>query len=683
MTTRADTARLRRVAVLIMCAVLAATGGGAAVPVAAQPGGDRAGAASGPPPRPADLDPKLDSGLDALARVAASESPSAATEVAGRRGFDIVGSRVRLEIVATRNDRAGVASAVAAAGGVVEAEYADLVQALVPAGSLRALAADSSIRFLRESSRPHPNAVLGEEVASTHANVWQANGYTGAGVKIAVIDSGFTNYQAAQAAGELPAGSQLVAQDFCGGNITAAGGEHGLATAQIVHETAPGAKLYLLCVNSIVTLGQAVDYAISQGVHVISESASWYNLERGDGTGGAGTPHGIATAARNAGVLWVASAGNRQQTHWRGSWSDPDGDDFLSFSGADETLATSIGAFSTGCVYLKWDNWPTTTEDYDLYLWRASDNTLLVASLTYQAGLAQAPVERVCYTNGGANPLNVYLQIVKVSATGNATFDLFGHGMGTFEYRTSSSSVTEPATSPNVLAVGAICWKNDALNSHSSLGPTIDGRIKPDMAGPDSISGPVFGSFNGACGAAGFTGTSASAPAAAGAAALLKQANMGYTPAQLQSALETRARDLGAAGKDNTYGAGKLWLGPTPYCSAAGTYGYYGTAYGYYASSYAYYAYASSPTTDSYYAYAYLSAAYNYASAGYSAHAAASYSAAATYFYYAYVYTYYGYSYAYNAYAATGNAYAYYAYLYGSSALTYDYNAYSYAAGSC
>ena len=94
----------------------------------------------------------------------------------------------------------------------------------------------------------------------------------------------------------------------------------------------------------------------------------------------------------------------------------------------------------------------------------------------------------------------------------------------TTRYRVSAGRVTEPATSRNVFAAGAICHTNNALEGYSSLGPTIDGRIKPDIAAYDSVSNTVFGNFNGNCGASGFTGTSASSPATGGAAALVKQA---------------------------------------------------------------------------------------------------------------------------------------------------------------
>ena len=69
-------------------------------------------------------------------------------------------------------------------------------------------------------------------------------------------------------------------------------------------------------------------------------------------------------------------------------------------------------------------------------------------------------------------------------------------------------------------------------------------------------------------GQGGFNGASAAAPHVAGAAALVKSANPAFTPDQIQTFLEGRPVDLGTAGKDNQYGAGKLALGTVPTASA-------------------------------------------------------------------------------------------------------------------
>jgi subtilisin family serine protease len=105
-----------------------------------------------------------------------------------------------------------------------------------------------------------------------------------------------------------------------------------------------------------------------------------------------------------------------------------------------------------------------------------------------------------------------------------------------------------------------------ALEYYSSQGPTFGpggtctgGSTKPDIASYANVSTVSYGTGV-------FNGTSAATPHVAGAAALARQAYPGYTVAQLQQFLETNAIDLGSAGKDNLFGAGRLYLGPPGSC---------------------------------------------------------------------------------------------------------------------
>jgi len=141
--------------------------------------------------------------------------------------------------------------------------------------------------------------------------------------------------------------------------------------------------------------------------------------------------------------------------------------------------------------------------------------------------------------------------------------DLYVSEVRELEHRVAAGSLIEPASSPNAMAVGAMCWQSNVIEPFSSQGPTIDNRLKPDITGFDSVSSATDGNFS-RCGGSGFVGTSAATPHVAGAAALVKQANPTFGPAQLQAAMEAGAADVGIAGKDNEWGAGKLTLGGAP-----------------------------------------------------------------------------------------------------------------------
>jgi hypothetical protein len=487
--------------------------------------------------------------------------PSATIGSATRRG------RVEVTITGTTGARA-VARAVRAAGGRVGVTYGRLVEAYVPPAGLARVGASAAVERVEAPLRPVQDAVS-EGVASTGANAWHAAGYTGQGVKVAVIDSGFKDIDRPLTGDECRTTQSPNA---------AYGDPHGTAVAELVREMAPGAQLLLYCVNDLPGLGSAATQAERDGAKIIVEALSWPASGRGDGSGGSDTPEGIAAAARRAGVLWVNSAGNFAYEHWSGTFQDYDGDRWLDFTPGDEGNSFSVAPGSTVCAYLKWDDWPYSSQDYDVYLYaggpgpneppRDIGHPELGSSTRDQLpGLNDPPTEQFC-TVLPSSVNGVFVAILRRYSTPAPPqrFDLFVT-QGVLEYATAAGSVAEPATSPSVLAVGAVCWQGNEVEPYSSRGPTIDGRVKPDLVAPDSVSvdtqGSEFGSFDPAlaCGRSGFRGTSASAPHVAGAAALVVQ-RFGYNASNIEAYLEGTSVDLGATGRDNDSGAGKLALPP-------------------------------------------------------------------------------------------------------------------------
>jgi subtilisin family serine protease len=477
----------------------------------------------------------------------------------------ITSGTIAVEIEAP--DPAAARAAVRAAGGEVQASFGRLLEARVPADGLSALGASRAVRFAQEPARPELDSIGGQGVAVTAAAVWQAAGYTGRGVKVAVIDGGFGGLTKRQAEGELPRSAKRV--DLCtsgafDGEIAV---EHGTAVAEIVHEMAPGAELHLICADTLVGLARAAAYARAHKIAIVNHSVSWFNTSRGDGSGGPTTPDAIVAQASAAGILWVNSAGNRGQQHWSGQFTDLDGDGWHEFAPGDEGNTVSFGKYEGGCIRLKWDDWPTSDQDYDLHLVREdttaveSRSAIVASSRNAQTG-SQPPTEQLCFSNPG--PKYPYaIEIVRVSGTGSPRLDLFISPGPDFEHQVPEGSITEPASSPAVLAVGAVCWLGDTFEAYSSRGPTIDGRAKPDLVAPANVSSATYGGFR-ACSGSGFAGTSAAAPHVAGAAALVKQANPSFDAAALRAFLESRALDLGVPGRDELFGIGKLMLGVAP-----------------------------------------------------------------------------------------------------------------------
>ncbi len=206
------------------------------------------------------------------------------------------------------------------------------------------------------------------------------------------------------------------------------------------------------------------------------------------------------------------------------------------------------------CGVLKWDEWPAGVSDFALVLFLSDTGEIIAVSNTTQDG-TQPPVEGMCYGQISGRDLTVAWAIIGVRVTTSPRLDLTTRSPA-LQYETAAGSITDPATSPGALAVGALCWQSNSLEPYSSQGPTIDGRTKPDIAGHDSVSSATYGGFS-SC-PSGFAGTSAASPEVAGAAALVKQFHPAFGPTELQSFLESNAVDLGTAGKDNQTGAGQL-----------------------------------------------------------------------------------------------------------------------------
>lgn len=115
--------------------------------------------------------------------------------------------------------------------------------------------------------------------------------------------------------------------------------------------------------------------------------------------------------------------------------------------------------------------------------------------------------------------------------------------------------VTMPADGFGVLAVGATDV-SDVLASFSSIGPTADGRIKPDAVAPGKdivVADPTTSDRY-----LSTQGTSYATPLVAGAAAIILQVHPEWTPAEVSRALRWTAQDLGPAGPDNSYGWGMI-----------------------------------------------------------------------------------------------------------------------------
>jgi hypothetical protein len=390
-----------------------------------------------------------------------------------------------------------------------------------------------------------------------NADHWHSVGDSGSSVKVAVIDGGFDSLTEAQTSEDIP--SSYVSHDFTGSGLETST-PHGTAVAEAIFDLVPNAELYLYKIANSTHLENAKDSCISNGVDIINHSMGWYNASYYDGTG---FICAIADDAISNGICWVNSAGNDAEMHYRSVFDDTNGTHDFSGSGGNvnyfgpgDGSAYNIPDGYTIDVFLNWDAYPTTTEDYDLVLYRyLGGSWQQVASSTNDqtSGAYPYPTERISYlTSPPASPYGVVVR--EDSTTMDHDFTLF-NWIAPFNYKTASSSITDPASATDVISVGAIDRNNytsGPQQDFSSQGPTTDDSIKPDVAAPDNCISHAYGYW---------TGTSLASPHTAGVCALIKSRFPGYSNTEIRDYLYTNCTvDLGTAGKDNIYGWGKVEL---------------------------------------------------------------------------------------------------------------------------
>lgn len=367
----------------------------------------------------------------------------------------------------------------------------------------------------RTGVRPMVNGSFG---TSPTAN-WVATGIRGR-VNIGVLDffdaRVLTTQQRAREIPVIP-----IAHRFCRyrGTACAFGPKgstnRGNAIVETIIDQAPGATLFLAEVGTAADYRAAIDWFVANGVKIVHHSSVGVYDGPGNGTGVAASIIDYAVAK---GLTWFQAAGDAgldpgyayyRGGYWRGTWTDPDGDGWLNFKGNDETLGTLCGAL----LGLRWSDWSAARTDYELWIGDMTaasgrDGTASLAADKNQATGGAVPIEGndfrwLCNTNPAAGPVydknGDHLVHLKVKRSKRSTaassvgdrLEIQVHN-GWFEY----------STNPGAAAVGFADTKNPGAATighyglYSSMGPTNDGRIKPDLTTdacwPNSVTGECY-----------------------------------------------------------------------------------------------------------------------------------------------------------------------------------------------
>lgn len=492
---------------------------------------------------------------------------------------------VKVTVRATVSD--ALKARIAALGGSVQYAAANnqSMVATVPLSAVERLAASPMVQRISpaEMARTNVGALTSQGYISHKANKVVTSGIDGSGVRVGVLSDSVEALAGLIASGDLPADT-VVVPDQAG-----AGESEGTAMMEIIHDLAPGAKLFFATAfngsgsfaDNIRTLrdvyhcdvivddvsyfaeGAFQDGDIAQAVNDVTASGALY-----------------FSAAANSGNLTSGTSGTWEGDFKPGGVSSgplPAGYRLHVFGGAQQYDVLTV---ATQFILVQWsDPIGASTNDYDLFILNAAGTTVLCASTDVQAGAAD-PIEgcqaATTFPVGARivvarKPLAatraLHLDTERGALSIATTGATFGHNAGLNTVGTAATYWNSAHTGTKPFVGGAanptetfssdgprkIFYNPDgsAITPGNFLFATSGGvtLAKPDITAADGISTKTPGFLP-------FFGTSAAAPHAAAIAALVKAARPDYTNAQILAAMKATALDIRAAGVDRDGGSG-------------------------------------------------------------------------------------------------------------------------------
>lgn len=423
---------------------------------------------------------------------------------------------------------------------------------------------------------------------------------TGQNVAMGIIDNGFMGF-AAQMGTELPRSVHYSCYNQMTGVSKKGTGtpdpatcaitsNHGTMVAEAVYDIAPGSMMYI----SNDYINKAADWMTDNGVKIINYSLHTYWDGPGNGTSKkTGSSLNIVKEAVSDGALWVNAAGNHAEASWfkrNMMVNQTTSGDFVRFDGTDDCNNVSLEADKEYAFQLRWHGaWDSSNHDLSVQIWRNERRALpdgtSIATLVRQVKSSN-PQRRSSQQGGVPADTDPYdwlpytptvsdtdyclrVQVPRNAIPSWIQVQLY-HGNSTLEHTGDGESIVQPGDSreAGMLTVGAAGWNTpNSIRDYSSVGPTRDGRIKPDVVGADGAYASVLGK-------SGF-GTSQAAAHISGLAALaarwFSSAGVSYTPASLARYVKDNATRLSGQSA-NSWGDGFVKLPcPSKFVSLSGT----------------------------------------------------------------------------------------------------------------
>jgi hypothetical protein len=373
---------------------------------------------------------------------------------------------------------------------------------------------------------------------------WHKAGERGRGLKVAVLDSGFSGYR--DHLGHALPDRVLVKSCRSDGNLEARASQHGILCGEVVHTIAPDAEILFANwePDRPDQFLQALRWAQSQGAQIVTCSVimpSWSDCE------GGGSIHGemariLGDGTHSGDMLFFACAGNTAERHWSGTFHD----------GGDGTHE-----WTSGCTDNIIHPWGNEVVSVELCCRAESRLDLSIRDETAREKVGSsvsATSNEHCCAVVRFMPRENHVYSARVHSLG-------GHGDkfhvvvlgGGLQMSNAAGSVEFPADGAEVVAIGAVDAA-DQRCSYSSCGPNSP-SLKPDFVATVP--------FPSACRSRAFAGTSAASPQAASLAALIWSRHPGWPAKRVRTELCADAEQLNKGTPDFETGYGRIHI-PAP-----------------------------------------------------------------------------------------------------------------------
>jgi serine protease len=453
----------------------------------------------------------------------------------------------------------GAPDIVRAAGGSPVHEFPEynVIAARLPAAAVQALRNDPRVRSIAEDVRRYPFSTVETKpygISMVQADQIAAGADLGQ-AKVCVIDSGyFLGHD------DLPPGGQVTGtnnsgtgwwyEDQCGhgthvaGTIAALGGNSTGVVGVVPTGTLP--------MHIVKVFGDSCAWTYSSDLITAlttcrDAGAKVVNMSLGGGKAIGPWEERAFNDAYNAGVLLVAAAGNAGNT----SLSYPASyNSVISVAAIDEKKVVADFSQKNSQVEVAAPGVDVlSTVPY------IETNTLTVSGTTFSgshiAGSSRTPGVSGSLVDGGlCNAVGAWSERVVLCARGEVSFKTkvdnvqAGGGVAAVIYNNVAGGflgTCDDGTGSPCLLPAISLSQADGQSALSQLGEssTVVSQITYRASGYES-----------------WNGTSMATPHVAGVAALVWSQNKTWTNAQIRQALQATAEDLGAAGRDTSYGFG-------------------------------------------------------------------------------------------------------------------------------